>query len=788
MRLRRRFGFHEQLLLSFIGLLTFAMVGAGVAVTLSSNQQITAAMADRLQVGSRVLDSRLQSQARQLAASVRVLTRDFAFVTAVATEDTATIGSVLRNHGNRVEADLVALATLDGELISASSRDEVLDAFPFVDQLAEAREHGETAAMASWNDDVYELFILPVKAPNPIAWVTMAFRLDDGFARELAALTGTQLSFVNLTRSGAPRVALSTLPADQRSEALRGLRDRPTDPLATWSNTSGSHLGLARALFAAPDGAGLAVLQVPMAEIAAARQTLVTQLGTVLGGTLCVFWLVSLWLAKRMSSPVAALIGAARRIRAGNYGEQVQVESGGELQLLGDAMNTMAEGIAEREEAIRRQAFIEPVTGLPNKTAFAEQYRPLLAADNCEPFSLVLLRLANWRDVNFSLGFETSDLLQQATARRLRHSLDDGAEIYAFSAYEFAVVMPRLTPQEARTRALGLLRALNDKYDLDGVQVSARCTAAVIGWPTDTRDFDTLVRGVENTLEHARNSENDCLLYLPEQEEARERQLRLIGDFDDAFRQDQFSLVYQPKVAIDGGPVTECEALLRWQHPQLGFIPPDEFILLAERSGNIRRLTDWVLAAAIRQAASWRRSGFEVCVAVNLSARDLADASLPEQIEQLLEGEGAQGGWLALEITESAVLKDRQRAAELLVRLKRLGISLSIDDYGTGYSSLAQLKQLPVDELKIDKSFVLELDQSPDDALIVRSTIELGHNLGMRVVAEGVENEASLDILRSLRCDKVQGYLFSRPLKPDEFLQWCMTMNDSQLPGEARLA
>jgi EAL domain-containing protein (putative c-di-GMP-specific phosphodiesterase class I) len=255
-------------------------------------------------------------------------------------------------------------------------------------------------------------------------------------------------------------------------------------------------------------------------------------------------------------------------------------------------------------------------------------------------------------------------------------------------------------------------------------------------------------------------------------EESRLRRLALLQNLKDAIAGSGLLLNYQPKLSLSTPEYLGAEALIRWQHPRLGFIGPDEFIPIAEQSGNIVPLTQWVIDKAIAQVAEWCAQGVTVVVSVNISAMDLLENSLPPYVEQKLQQYNVDPALLCIELTESSAMQDAQHSMAMLQKLQAMGIRISVDDFGTGYSSLAQLKKLNVDELKIDKSFVIKLDQNEDDLVIVRSTIELGHNLGLEVVAEGVENIESQHILKRLGCDMIQGYLLAKPLPPEKFLQW----------------
>ena len=271
------------------------------------------------------------------------------------------------------------------------------------------------------------------------------------------------------------------------------------------------------------------------------------------------------------------------------------------------------------------------------------------------------------------------------------------------------------------------------------------------------------------------------MVYEPGQDEEHLRELAIVSDLEVAVKEKQLHILYQPKVSMRTGRANQVEALIRWNHPQLGYLAPDEFIPLLEQAGNISKLTEFALKTVIEQSRKWSSDGFDITAAVNLSANDLFDMNLPDTVANLLSFYMVEPSNIVLEITESAVMQDVRVAIGVLRRLRALGVRLSLDDFGTGQSSLALLKQLPVDELKIDKSFVQHLKAKSGDALIVKSTINLGHNMGLKVVAEGLETEESWALLDAYGCDMVQGYMISRPMTADDFAEWYLQRLDEKL-------
>lgn len=758
-------GFQARLLLAFAGLLTVAVTGAGLAVGVSSTQQVREQMQQKALVGARVLESHLQARREQLASAVNVLTNDFGFKSAVATRDTATVASTLANHGSRIGADLMVLLTGDGGAVGRNG--PLADAaVPFRADVDRARAGGRVQAVGAHDGKLYQYFVVPVLAPTPIAWVVVGFAIDAAFAAEIAQLTDLTIGFVAVETTGHVAASVGIQDGGHLETLMNEVAGRDLQGHTVGTTHDGDFLTAMALLDAHADQRALAVLQIPTRTISETVRWQLLQIALVLALALGATLLAGVWLARRISRPVRQLIDAARGIERGDYDTPVAADTDGEMALLGSALNTMRNAVREREARIRHQADHDPLTDLPNLRCLER-----LAADDGRPFTLCLVGLLDLKDVSFSLGHETADALLIAVAERLRAE-PDVRTVARVAGNEFAVLLPAWSSDRALHRARQINVAVSQAHAVNGRTVATRSACAVIGFPGDADCFETLFRRVETTLTTARQQPDRCAAYLPGHEAARERRLRIIAGFDDAFAYGQFHLQFQPKVTLPGLEARECEALLRWRHPELGAVPPDEFVQLAERSGNIRRLSDWVLDHAVAQAGAWQRSGLEMIVAVNLSAHDIAEPRLDQVVTETLRRHDVDGSRIILEITESAVMHDRDQAAQTLRRLKALGIRLSIDDFGTGHSSLAQLKALPVDELKIDKSFVLNLDRHLDDALIVRSTIELGHNLGLRVVAEGLENAASLALLRDYGCDKVQGYHFARPMDADAFERW----------------
>ncbi len=760
------------LLVAFAALVTITVVGVGVAVAMTGSQQVLGQMHDRIAVAAHVLDRFLDSRQLRLQTRVQSLVDDFGLRTAVATRDPATIATVMANQRQRINADFLLLLNNAGHAIAATQA--TASGLTLTGTLATARQAGSAAAAQAHAGQPHQLFVAPVRTDDVIGWAVAGFAIDQDVVDEVAELTGLEVSFLTLAGDGAVTAGMSTLSAVDPAllAALSAAAEStPDNPTATPAGRlrivqAGAYLNAIRPLTSEPGAQTFAVLQMPTRIIHETTGLLIQRIVLGLAACLALAAPIGIWLAHRISDPLRRLTDSVRNIESGDYQTPVVVRGTGDVARLGLALATMQQGIRQREDQIHHQADHDDLTGLPNLRALKRTWSPVT-----RPYTLCLLSIGNFKDVTFSYGYAAGDALLKAVTERLQ--AQPGTETVArVSGRGFAVIMPELNPTAALARTRQLQQTVSGTYRLGLRSVTCQIHGAVIGYPGDADNFAALYRGAEVALDEAMATPDGCAAFVPEREEMRARHLAIIASLERAAEQGEFALHYQPKIDLASGVARECEALLRWNHPELGFVPPDEFIQLAERSGNIRRITGWVIDAAIGQAARWHSEGIDLAVAINLSAHDLADPSLPDVVEQTLRRHGVAGSRLTVEITESAVMHDPVRAAAALMELKTQDIRLSIDDFGTGHSSLAQLKQLPVDELKIDKSFVLELDRDADDALIVGSTIELGHNLGLTVVAEGVENQASLARLVAFHCDKVQGYHFSRPLPAAELTRW----------------
>ena len=435
------------------------------------------------------------------------------------------------------------------------------------------------------------------------------------------------------------------------------------------------------------------------------------------------------------------------------------------------AIHRSAQTAAQRDQ----DALHDPLTGLPNRELLRMRVARACrqGARDGGHVAVLLIDLDHFKEINDTLGHHVGDDLLRVVAGRLAGSLRPGDVVARLGGDEFAVLAPGLvSSDDALGVGLRVLQTLDEPFEVDGVQLDVRASVGVAVFPDHGDTMDALLQRADVAMYAAKVDRGSVRVYDAATDDHTPERLALAAELKAGLDRGELFLEYQPKIDVPTGRTVGFEALVRWHHPRHGRLMPDEFLPVVENTGLIGPMTLVVLDLALSAAATWRAAGHAIPVAVNLSVRHLTDLSLPNQVAGLLTKFGLPAEALTLEVTETLIMNDPVRARDVLHLLRELGVGLAIDDYGTGYSSLAYLRRLEVDELKIDKSFLLEVATDPGNATIVRSTIELGHNLGLRVVAEGVECPTALALLRTWQCDLAQGYLFSRPLSLRDVTSW----------------
>ncbi|MFT3929346.1 MAG: EAL domain-containing protein [Spongiibacteraceae bacterium] len=786
-----RLRFLTKLLAMFIGIVVLLQAVTYFAARAALLESTVNAARNTLKIGVDVFANSMQAHTDQLKNSVGVLVNDFGFREAVATRDAATIESALQNQASRIQADRAMVIDAGGQWLADTGTGAV-SADTFTELMAAADRSGIAAANLVVDGVPYIYVVSTVRAPVRIGWVAMGFKLDNREAEAIKRLTLLDVSFF-IGGDNTARYVSGTLTAEQaellRAAVMRHLPAAPTQLML------GENLAMTSAVKLTEGGEALiAVLQLPMQQALQPYYRLTQQLRWIALAGLLLAAAIAYVMARRLTHSVRQLASATARIATGDYGQTVVADSRDEIGDLADTLNTMQQAIVDREQRIVFQAEHDRLTGLPSRVVatrklieaigHADSYDNHDRHDNADNHnnsapvvSVVVIDINHFKAINDTFGHGIGDKVLCHVAERTLSSVKHGDTVVRLGNDEFLVVLAGIDKAQAITIAQRLLQNIAAPLQLGELKFNIDAHAGIATCPEDSEAAEVLIRRADIAMTLCKqNSKNPLSLryasYQQGWEELRLRRLALVHDLLEAINSDGLQLKYQPKLSFKQSNYLGAEALVRWQHPQLGFIGPDEFIPLAESSGHIVALTRWVIDTAVAQIAKWSRENIVVKVSVNISALDLLDDTLPDYLQTTLKLHGVDVSSLCLELTESSVMFEVQRSMESLQRLHDMGLRLSIDDFGTGHSSLAQLKKLPIDELKIDKSFVLKLDESEDDQVIVRSTIELGHNMDLEIVAEGIETEAARELLRTFGCDMMQGYLLAKPISGDEFSQW----------------
>lgn len=748
----------------FVGLLVLVMAMVLVLVNRSGDQIIDGVIERQLKSGARTFQILLSQNNSQLEIAAKLLASDFAFREAIATGDKPTILSALRNHGNRIRARKMLLVSLDGRVMADTQNPSARPyPFPLPDLLSNAEQSVPVSTIAAMPSEAYQVVVVPVFAPARLAWIVMGFRVDDAWAREFASISGVEVSIVRKDKGGINTLATSLsgeLAADLPKAAAR--LDSSHSELLTLADSH--YQSVAEPL----DKNVLAILQRQIDQDAAPFRTMQVVLWGILAGGVLFFIVGSFLLARRITHPINRLALAAKRIETGDYSDALAVRSQDEIGELASSFVRMSEGIASREQKILRLAYQDLLTGLFNRTRFLQALEELSEGN---PAAIALVDLDRFRHINNALGHGVGDHLLIVVGQRL-DAISRGSGLLArLGEDEFAFLLPEHDQNAAWAFAETILEALRKPVEIDDQRLDISASVGIALFPQDGVNASTLLRRAELAVYAAKKHRSGIALAATVEEQPEPEHLSLIGEMREALVRDEFVVHYQPKLDLHSGEVIAVEAVIRWLHPERGLIQPCKFIPFAENTGFIREITPWVLEKVVDQAARWHESGRKLLPSVNISTYDLLSAGLVETVRALASDQKLTPG-LCLEITESALMEDPEISLDHLMQLAALGVRLSVDDYGAGQASLAYLKALPIHELKIDRSFIHSLAQSPKDAAIVRSTVALGHALGLTVVAEGVETEADFVWLRQVGADLVQGYWIARPMPASELEIW----------------
>ncbi|TMP79992.1 GGDEF domain-containing protein [Pseudoalteromonas phenolica] len=757
----------QRIILLCVGLVLLTAITSLASFWWSTNQYNDKQVQQGIKVAQNVYQQYLKAKERLLVTASTVLTADFGFKQAVASRDQETIQSALFNHSNRIDADLMLLMDLKGNVI-ASNKEGLMLPKNSQQLMKKLLTNGKESTFIVIDNQLYQTIILPVKAPRTIALSVVGFAVNEIIAQELKELTGVEMSFI----SHATGLKASSIELPQtQSDLLAFIHDQTT---TRWFTDYPVFISAEVSLPALSSNPISVILSANLTEQYDEFDQLVLSIILLSCGTIVLGFLTSGFLANNLTTPLQHLTEMAKQFSKGDYSANLTDNSPSkEICELFDAFQEMGEDIQEREKKIRFQAQHDHLTGFYNRTAALERLTEKLSSN--PTLYLVAIDIRGLRHINDKLGPRVGDDCIRAVAKRIEEVTEDFNGLHArIGGDEFLVVMNPTEGSTVEQCVAKLNKALVKSYMIRNLDIALRFSMGVVIYPQQAGNPEDLVRRALIAVDTAAQDGHEIYYYRDGEDEEHLARLKLIDELKQALNNDdgQLFMAYQPKLNLKTQQIDKVEALIRWHKPDGQWVSPELFIDLAEQSGLIVELTQWVVSTVVKQVAEWQQQGVTMKAAINVSAQDIAHDDFFPHLESRLALFKVPPALITIELTERDMIENEEKGIAALKALKALGVMISLDDYGVGQTSLGRLKMLPIDELKLDKVFILKLDESQQDQHIVQSTITLGHQLGFSVVAEGVENLASLKLLDQMQCDYAQGYYLSKPLPSTEFLNW----------------
>ncbi|WP_256871055.1 GGDEF domain-containing protein [Shewanella sp. Scap07] len=755
-------------------ILLIAVQAISFAITFYANKRLEQQqLGNQLSIAELVFKSEYDNRNYYLSAFAETAAKDFGLKEVFIDNDRRSFLVALNNHRKRINADLAIAVDKQGKVIG-----ELLLTPAGVDQgkvkvgpeqgnlfrYPLGSEFDNNSPLYPLGEHVYQLKFAPITsgAANIIGWIGFGYIIGDELTHSLSQQTGLNTGFMLSGDNQAQQIIslsageLSTSDSQVLNDFIQqGVR---SEEYQLWQAFLGEIKG--RKLHAFMYLSRTDALESSQAQWLQQLMLILLMLPLSL--------MVAYIIARGVTKPITQLITQARFIAKGNYHTKVEVGSSTEMQALAQEFTEMQQAILSRENKIAFQAFHDPLTNLGNKNELARVTQAWF--EQKMPLALCQINIRRMTEVNGTLGHEVGDKVIEEVSRRLTN-FNNIDLVCRLNGDEFVVAIKQTEAKAIRSLIAQIQQEIEAEYCYQDISLHLQLTIGVsfVHYPSD---LETLLRQADTALQHAKKHRLDVQIYHQQIDVNSVDRLQLINELKPAIANDELVLYYQPKLNLSLNKVTHVEALVRWQHPDRGMIPPDTFIPIAEQMGQMNALTRWVINSALTQYLDWQAQGVDLAIAVNISAENLKDPDFCDYVLTTIANKKVPIEALTLEITEDAVVADPENAIKQLSVLKQHGLKLSIDDYGTGYSSLAQLKQLPVDELKIDKSFVQNLMINNDDQIIVASTLQLAHNLGLGVVAEGIENQATLSWLTERGCEMGQGFYLSKPIDAQALTLW----------------
>ncbi|MEM0909565.1 MAG: EAL domain-containing protein [Pseudomonadota bacterium] len=756
-----------KLLASFFLIGVALLIATAYSVSSAAKQHSMNLLIENMEISQSVVFSHINDTVNVIENAANNLTSDFNVKSLILNveSDPMSLKVALRNFSDRFETSEFALTDAHGSVTVASDNFSL----PSIESID--LDANEQSVWLSMNDTYYLNIIVAVKntprSRSPMAYLVFSKKLSDVFNTRLAELSSFEVNAI--TRHDNGLSAHSTSGMDEQ-ELLDIFKQQMaiTEQIASTSIADKVYFSSIDSLDNINHRVWL-MLVTPKSSAFLSIRTLFTELSALLMLATVLVGLFALYISNRISSPILSLSELTTKI---GQGEDIDIPIGStrEVNKLARAMFTMNLQLNTRNKEIQTLAFEDDLTSLPNKNALIRRLDRVFDDKNSDQLALILLDIAKFTDLNEAIGYQAADNLLQQIAKRLSLHLGNNVFLARMTGNQFAII--RKEADAITDFIADIVDCIHKPFKVDKLNLGL---TAKVGYAIKDRqinDSRRLTQAAEIALKAAKQGHNPSVKYESSLYLFDTRKLRLMSEISDITDNGQLSLYYQPQLNLQTKTVDSVECLARWIHPEEGFVPPDLFIGLAEQTGDIKKITRWVIKEAIQQHNQWKQLGFNLQMSANISAIDLADESFVSFITQLLLQYKMDASYLMLELTESTAMEEPENAIEALLNLSNIGVKLSIDDFGTGYSSMAQLKKMPVNELKIDKAFILELSKNTEDQNMVKTFISLAKTMDLKTVAEGVEDQKSLQLLTSFGCTHGQGYFISRPMDSRSTTKW----------------
>lgn len=653
--------------------------------------------------------------------------------------------------------------------------------FPYPDIRDHLESNSAFQIVLPMNDVIYHWVIFPIQSHNEILWLAFGNEIDKIFKHDL-----DNISPLNINLSFAyempenhwryPKETFRLLGTEFEHGIQKYLHHIDEKNATQLSIRQGNQVVFMLPLIQSQNSPKIvAILIYSFSESFKPYLTIIYK---VIGLFLAAFALMVTGLIlinRKYKIALSKIVNFVEKLNEGDYQQRLPYHGKGVISQLSTLLNNMINKIHLREKELLHKTRYDPITELPNKSFFIEQLTKILQAHQAKQLAVVLVTIHRFPQINHALGHRVADRLLHHVGARIVGAFEDASFVGKLSGNVFAMILTDVMPSDAENISNRILDLFENPFSVYTVTIDLNAHVGFSFYPEDGDESDILIQKSDVALFKSQSNAEHFAIYDASSDPHQFNKLSLMSELKEGLQHDEFLVYYQPKVDLKTDRIIQVEALVRWMHPYKGFMSPNLFIPLAEETGHIKKITAWLLNQTFEQCALWEKTNIPLQISVNLSVKDLLNRKLIKYINGLLEVHAINPNNIIFEITESAFMQDPENSLDAIKKMRTLGFSFTIDDFGTGYSSMSYLKNLPVDELKIDQTFIRDIAHNSKDAQIVRTTIELGHGLGLAVVAEGIEDEAAYELLKSFDCDIGQGYYMGKPVALNELEEWLKT-------------